>query len=228
MTVPSDIHHPAGTEGSGGQLTASRSRSAWIALLLTICLGLVTDLVSKEIAFRTIAGTPVRVDRQAVLSTSNLGNLIPFHRPIEVVPGLLDFTLVLNPGAVFGIGAGKRWFFVLFTAIAVVFATGLFARWTRAGDRWAHIAIGLVISGGLGNLYDRLRFACVRDFIHPLPGVKLPFGWSYPWASGQTAREVWPYVSNLADLWLIIGIVILVAYTWKAGARADANTSPAR
>ncbi len=228
MNGTSDTNHPAGTEGPGGHLTASRSRAAWIALLLTTLLGLVTDLVSKEIAFRTIAGTPVIVDRQAVLSTSNLGNLIPFHRPIEVVPGLLDFTLVLNPGAVFGIGAGKRWFFVLFTAIAVVFATGLFARWTRAADRWAHVAIGLVISGGLGNLYDRLRFACVRDFIHPLPGVKLPFGWSYPWASGQTAREVWPYVSNLADLWLIIGIVILVAYTWKAGARADADKSPAR
>lgn len=228
MNGTSDTNHSAGIEGSGGNLAASRSRAGWVALLLTIFLGLVTDLVSKEIAFRTIAGTPVKVDRQGVLSTSNLGNLIPFHRPVEVVPGLLDFTLVLNPGAVFGIGAGKRWFFVLFTAIAVVFATGLFARWTRAGDRWAHVAIGLVISGGLGNLYDRLRFACVRDFIHPLPGVKLPFGWSYPWASGQTAREVWPYVSNLADLWLIIGIIILVVYTWKAGARADAEKSLAR
>ncbi|MFO0833909.1 MAG: signal peptidase II [Phycisphaerales bacterium] len=202
---------------------ASKSRAAWVVLIITTLFGLVTDLVSKEIAFRSIAGTPVSIDRQAVLATGSLGNLIPFHRPVVVLPKVLDFTLVLNPGAVFGIGAGKRWFFVLFTAIAVVFATGLFARWTRARDRWAHVAIGLVISGGLGNLYDRLLYACVRDFIHPLPGVKLPFGWSYPFASGQTAREIWPYVSNLADLWLIIGIVILVIYTWKSGTRADAE-----
>lgn len=208
-------------------LPASKSRAAWIVLALTTLLGLVTDLASKEIAFRTIAGTPVSIDREAVITTRNLGNLIPFHKPVAVLPNVLDFTLVLNPGAVFGIGAGKRWFFVLFTAIAVVFATGLFARWTRARDRWAHVAIGLVISGGLGNLYDRLLYACVRDFIHPLPGVKLPFGWSYPWGTGQAAREVWPYVSNLADLWLIIGIVILVVYTWKSGARADAERAAA-
>ena len=209
------------------QQPASRSRGAWVTLMVTTLLGLAADLASKEIAFRNIAGTPVAIDREAVISTSNLGNLIPFHRPIVVVPNVLDFTLVLNPGAVFGIGAGKRWFFVLFTAIAVVFATALFARWTRAKDRWAHVAIGLVVSGGLGNLYDRLLYACVRDFIHPLPGVRLPFGWSYPFASGQAAREVWPYVSNLADLWLIIGIVILVIYTWKSGARADAERAKA-
>lgn len=208
-------------------MPASKSRTAWVALIATTLLGLITDLASKEIAFRSIAGVPVKIERESVIATSNLGNLIPFHRPVVVVPNVLDFTLVLNPGAVFGIGAGKRWFFVLFTAIAIVFATGLFARWTRARDRWAHIAIGLVVSGGLGNLYDRLLYACVRDFIHPLPGVKLPFGWSYPWASGQAAREVWPYVSNLADLWLIIGIVILVIYTWKSGARADAERAEA-
>ncbi len=208
-------------------LPASKSRAAWIVLVLTTLLGLVTDLASKEIAFRSIAGTPVKIERESVITTSNLGNLIPFHRPVVVVPNVLDFTLVLNPGAVFGIGAGKRWFFVLFTAIAIVFAIGLFARWTRACDCWAHIAIGLVVSGGLGNLYDRLLYACVRDFIHPLPEVNLPFGWSYPWASGQRAREVWPYVSNLADLWLIIGIVILVIYTWKSGARADAERADA-
>ncbi|MCC6971861.1 MAG: signal peptidase II [Phycisphaerales bacterium] len=212
---------------AGLPLPASKSRAAWIVLVVTTLLGLVADLATKETAFRTIAGTPVSIDREAVIATRNLGNLIPFHKPVVVMPNVLDFTLVLNPGAVFGIGAGKRWFFVLFTAIAVVFATGLFARWTRAGDRWAHIAIGLVISGGLGNLYDRLLYACVRDFIHPLPGVKLPFGWSYPWATGPAAREVWPYVSNLADLWLIIGIVILVIHTWKSGARADAERAAA-
>ena len=227
MSGASTTNQSDSGSANGAQIPASKSRAAWVVLIVTALLGLVTDLASKEIAFRSIAGTPVSIDRQAVLTTSNLGNLIPFHRPVVVVPNVLDFTLVLNPGAVFGIGAGKRWFFVLFTAIAVVFATGLFARWTRACDRWAHVAIGLVISGGLGNLYDRLLYACVRDFIHPLPGVKLPFGWSYPFASGQTAREVWPYVSNLADLWLIIGIVILVIYTWKSGARADAEKARA-
>lgn len=129
------------------------------------------------------------------------------HSPVVVIPDLLNFTLVLNPGAVFGMGAGKRWFFIAFTFVAVTAAIWVFATWTSARSRLAHVAVGLLLSGGLGNLYDRIRYGCVRDFIHPLPGVPLPFGWEWPWGG----REVWPYVSNVADLWLILGMLILIA-----------------
>src|SRR5690606_22977848 len=108
---------------------------------------------------------------------------------------------------------GQRWFFVGFTAVALAFGLWMFAKWTTASDRAAHIAIGLVISGGLGNLYDRLRFGCVRDFIHPLPNVKFPFGWTPLGPSG----EVWPYISNVADLALLIGIGMLLIYLWRRG-----------
>ena len=33
---------------------------------------------------------------------------IPWHAPVVVVPKLLEFTLVANRGAVFGMGAGHR------------------------------------------------------------------------------------------------------------------------
>ncbi len=121
----------------------------------------------------------------------------------------------LNPGAVFGIGAGKRWFFVGFTGAAMGLAVWMFGAWTRPKDRWAHAGIGLLVAGGVGNLYDRLIYGCVRDFIHPLPGVLLPFGWTMPLNGG---REIWPYVSNIADLWLLIGIGMLMVYLWKQGA----------
>jgi signal peptidase II len=181
-------------------------------------LGVGIDLASKAIAFSTIAGPPVHVDRERVLEASehgrSLSSLIPPHEPVVVIPKLLNFTLVLNPGAVFGIGAGKRWFFVAFTVGALGLAVWMFGAWTRARDRWAHIAIALLLAGGLGNLYDRLRYACVRDFIHPLPGVDLPFGWRVPITGG---REVWPYVSNVADLWLLIGIGMLMWFLWRGG-----------
>ena len=73
-------------------------------------------------------------------------------------------------------------------------------------DRVAHAAIGMIIAGGLGNLYDRVVFACVRDFLHPLPGWRLPFGLSWP--SGD--RALWPYVSNIADAILLVGIGVLM------------------
>jgi len=173
--------------------------------------GLVADLWSKHLAFQRVAGEPVLVIREEVLEARYLGDLIPLHAPVNVVPGLLDFTLVLNPGAVFGMGAGQRTFFIFFTACAIAFGLWLFGWMTNARERFAHAAVGLLLSGGLGNLYDRLVYGCVRDFIHPLPGVVAPFGVRLPWGN-----EIWPWVSNVADLWLIIGIGVLVIRSIRA------------
>lgn len=191
---------------------AWRSPRAWLVLLVCVAVALVIDIATKYAAFNHIADAPVAVDRAEVMAAQRLGDLIPPHRPVVVVPSLLELTLVLNPGAVFGMGAGKRWFFIAFTGIAVAFALWIFATWTHARERWAHLALGLLLAGGLGNLYDRIVYACVRDFLHPLPGVVLPFGWSWPWGG----REVWPYVSNIADLWLIIGVVVLLVRSLRA------------
>ena len=191
---------------------AWRSSKAWAVLVSVVVLGLVADLGSKWWAFRSLGPAPVVVDRAEVLRAGDLGSLIPFPARREIVPGILDFTLVLNRGAVFGMAAGKRAFFIAFTCVAVGLGMWMFARWTTRRDTTLHAAIGLVLSGGLGNLYDRLVFACVRDFIHPLPGVMLPFGWSWPWGG----REVWPYVSNVADLWLLVGIGVLLVAMLKA------------
>lgn len=199
-------------KGTARQSTTLRpGRSAWLLMLVVVSIGTIIDLGTKTIAFNTLADAPVGLDRREVIEATELQALLPQHEPTVVVPYVLEFKLVLNPGAVFGIGAGKRVFFIVATTLAIGFALWMFARWTSARDRWAHVAIGLVISGGLGNLYDRMRFACVRDFLHPLPGVNYPFGISTPWSG----TEVWPYVSNLADLWLIIGVCVLVVFLWR-------------
>lgn len=180
-------------------------------LLVVVVIGLALDLASKSMAFAKVADTPVMITRQDVLAADRLSALIPMHEPVTVVESLLEFTLVLNPGAVFGIGAGQRVFFVLFTVAALGFAVWMFGAWTGPRDRAAHVGLGLLMSGGLGNLYDRMQFACVRDFIHPLPGVEFPFGIAWPGGG----REVWPYVSNVADLALIIGIGLLLLFAWR-------------
>jgi signal peptidase II len=203
---------PAGPPPPQGPHRSAVDRNSWLRLGIVAIAALAIDLVSKWLAFRTIAGRPVAIDREQVLAVwsqgRSLGVLIPDHRPVTIIPYLLDFSLVLNPGAVFGMGAGMRWFFVVFTIGALSLALWMFAKWTSARDRIAHIAIGLLIAGGLGNLYDRIVYACVRDFLHPLPGLRWPFG---------SQREIWPYVSNVADLWLLVGIGILMWYLWRNG-----------
>lgn len=194
---------------------AWRFRRAWVVLCVTTAAAAAVDLLSKWWAFAVVAGTPIVLDRAEVLNAAAVdpravSTLIPAHAPVRVVPGLLEFTLVLNPGAVFGIGPGQRVFFIAFTLAAFVFGVWMFGSWTRARDHAAHAAIGLLIGGGIGNLYDRLVYACVRDFIHPLPRVRFP-----AFVPGVGSREVWPYVSNVADLLLLIGIGMLVVYLWR-------------
>lgn len=237
MTVPHDVQ-------SAGP--AWKSRTAWVMLLGVVCIGLVVDLGSKTVAFRTIGPTPAMTDavdgallrfrfaeawREAAAIRSrvhamqgrSLAPLVPPDSTVTVVPHGLDFSLVLNPGAVFGIGAGRRVAFMIFTLAALAFAAWMFGWWTTGRDRVAHAAIGLLIAGGLGNLFDRLVFGCVRDFLHPLPGVTLPFGWTMPHGD----REIWPYVSNIADLWLILGIGTLMVCMFRQGRRERAAATRA-
>lgn len=214
MSDPGVDGHPGPGAGRG----AWRSRRAWVVLLVVTLLGVGADLVSKRVAFRTIGPHPVEVRREDVLQLKHsLTSLIPPGSTVTVIPHVLELSLVLNRGAVFGIGAGKRWAFILFTFGALGFALWMFGWWTGPEDRAAHVAIGLLLAGGLGNLNDRLVFACVRDFIHPLPGVVLPFGWRMPHGD----REIWPYVSNLADLWLILGIGTLMVCLFRQGRKSS-------
>lgn len=216
--------------------SAWRSRSAWTTLLVVTFLALAADLVSKHLAFHYVLDQPFHVSKTAVLDAASrdprlITTLIPSHEPLVVIPDVLHFTLVLNPGAVFGTGPGWRWFFIAFTGVALAFGLLMFARWTTPRSRAAHTAIGLLIGGGLGNLYDRINYACVRDFIHPLPGWNWPFSLRLGNWGFSRGTPIWPYVSNIADLFLLIGIAILLVHLWRrdraASSQPAGSTSPA-
>ncbi|MBI5765255.1 MAG: signal peptidase II [Planctomycetes bacterium] len=95
-------------------------------------IGLLVDLWSKEWAFHTLKHGETR----------------------SLVDNLLSLKLSLNPGALFGLGAGFAPVFVGASVLALMFVLYLFAHST-ASRRSMHIALGLVLSGALGNLYDR-------------------------------------------------------------------------
>ena len=184
---------------------AWRAPRAWAVLLVVLVVGLVVDLGSKEWAFRTVAGEPVVLQKETILGDPTFQ--IPPHAGITVLPwGLLDFDLVLNHGAVFGIGQRKRVVFIAFTVLAAFVAMLVFARWTHERAVLTHAAIGLILAGGLGNLYDRLAYGAVRDFLHMLPDWDLPFGWTWP----NGSAGVFPWVFNVADVMLLAGMTILI------------------
>ncbi len=166
--------------------------------LAAVLLGV--DLGSKELAFAHVADAPVSIDKAAVLADHYT---IPAHPGVKVIPYLLDLKLVVNRGAVFGVGHGGRWFFAGFTLVALTAALFMFAGWTDRGEHLVHVGVACVLAGGLGNLYDRIAFACVRDFLHLFPEARL-----FPW------------IFNVADAVLLFGIGLLMLHFWRKDRQA--------
>jgi signal peptidase II len=142
-----------------------------MCLLVTAGIGIALDLFTKSAAAHHLA---------------------PPDPAITLIPGYLHFTYVENHGAVFGLGQGWRWLFVLVSFAAIGFVGYLFAQSPR---RWWHdITLGMLLAGILGNLYDRVVFGYVRDMIHALP--------RWP--------DLFPWVFNVADSLLCVSITILI------------------
>jgi signal peptidase II len=116
----------------------------------------------------------------------------------------LSFTLVRNDGISFGFfqthAPWTRWALAGF-ALAV---SVLLVVWVRRADRLVTgVAGGLILGGALGNLIDRVRLGAVVDFVdvHPL---------------------VFPWIFNIADSGITVGVIILLAENLLQARRARA------
>jgi signal peptidase II len=121
----------------------------------------------------------------------------------------VGFQLSLNEGALFGMGQGKVAVFALLSiAAAIAIPVWLFV-YRAANDLWMCVALGAVLGGILGNLYDRLG---MHDVAWPWPPDRV----------GQTAHAVrdwilWQYSDqwrwpnfNIADSLLVVGAAAIM------------------
>ena len=194
---------------------ACRSPRAWLALFIVLGCGLAFDLAAKAWSFANVAPQPVVLQRQQLLAHPEYNPIQP-HSGMQVLPAdLLEMQLVINHGAVFGIGPNQRFFFIGFTVAALSVGLLVFGRLTAGNQRLAHVAIGLILAGGIGNLYDRIIYGVVRDFLHMLPGYRLPFGWRWPGGS----PDLFPWVFNVADVMLLTGMALLMLHMHRVDKR---------
>lgn len=107
---------------------------------------------------------------------------------------MFDFILVYNTGSAFGFlsqaGEWHRWFFAGFSVLMGIF----FTVWLFRLPAKAYLqltAISLILGGTVGNLYDRLFYGYVVDFI-------LIFYKNFHWP-----------VFNLADSAICVGACLL-------------------
>ncbi|MEG9861692.1 MAG: signal peptidase II [Parvularculales bacterium] len=140
---------------------------------LIASLGFVTDWLSKYWLLSVLQSKPIGTR-------------------ITITP-FMDVVLVWNTGVSYGLFTNNsevgRWFLIILIVaiIAVVIV------WLARVQGWLlALALGLIIGGALGNLYDRLVYGAVADFfsLH---------AWGYYW-----------YVFNLADVWIVVGAALMV------------------
>ncbi|MFP5521375.1 signal peptidase II [Peptococcus simiae] len=111
---------------------------------------------------------------------------------IPVIPSVMSFTYIENPGAAFGILAGNRGLFIVITLVLLAVLV-----WYRSQARqrsiWLDSATALIIAGALGNLIDRLVKGRVTDFFD---------------------FHVFP-IFNVADIAVTCGVGLMVVYILK-------------
>lgn len=176
----------------------------WLAFLSIAAGGLAWDLYSKAAVFNDL-GYP----HQVSLWTS------------EYFGGWMTFRLFtsFNHGALWGIGQGYTSLFAGLSVVAVfgvlywLFVVGAARSW------WLTVALGLILAGTLGNLYDRLGWhGCTdRDTGATLFAVRdfllFTFGDFH-----------WP-VFNFADVFLVTAAVMLVLQSFRPASHEPASTS---
>ena len=120
------------------------------------------------------------------LTTKYLVNQsIPLHGSIPLIEGWFHITNVHNTGAAFSMLQGRLLLFQIFTGLAIV-GLGIVA-YTMREDKLTYYIIVATIGGALGNLYDRIAFGYVRDFLD----VKF-FA-----------------IFNVADIFIVLGMIAL-------------------
>lgn len=112
---------------------------------------------------------------------------------IDLIKGVLEFYYLPNgnTGAAFGMLQGKQWLFMIIAAFISILL--LIIIYNIPFDKKYNILIilmTLIISGGIGNMFDRIRLNYVIDFIY-FSIIDFP-------------------IFNVADMYVSVGTALLV------------------
>jgi signal peptidase II len=121
---------------------------------------------------------------------------LPLHDSRTIIPGLVDFTHVLNSGAAFGFLNGVDFPFktvvIAVTATAALIGVGMYAASLAHHQLIARLGLALIIGGAAGNLIDRIVAGSVVDFVDVYWGT----------------HHFWAF--NVADSAISVGVAIMI------------------
>ena len=105
---------------------------------------------------------------------------------------LINLTYLENRGAAFGILQDKRLVFIILTTAIVLYLLYYFVKNIKTSPMILNLSLAMIISGAIGNFYDRLIQGYVVDFLE-FSFVKFP-------------------VFNVADILVTVGCALMIIY----------------
>lgn len=120
-------------------------------------------------------------------------SLVEYERN-EVIPNFFYFTLCYNTGGAWSIFSGNTLFLVVVSLVAlgIVIYTMI-----KSKTKFYKYSCAIFIGGLIGNLYDRIVYSKVVDFLD-----FIIFGYDFP-------------VFNIADCFICVGVVIMLIAMFK-------------
>lgn len=134
--------------------------------------------------------------------------ILQYLKPVGTIPvleGFLELSYVENTGVAFGMLSGAIWLVILVTLLACAFVIVLLFRY-RNHTFFSYATAALVISGGLGNLVDRMHLGYVVDYFHVL---------------------FFDYVFNFADCCITVGAICFIIHILFGGAFQEKSETSA-
>lgn len=205
---------------------ARPTRTAVFVFVGAVVVLLAVDLLSKYAAF---SWPQTSLLLHPLVRDETDSRWIVISDEVRLLPTLFHFKLTVNEGAIFGLGQGQRWAFIAISFVAIAFVTWMFRH--GGNGRVDRILLAMLLAGILGNLYDRAVYGYVRDMLFMLPEVHWAGTWRLPlvdYPSNATGRLAFPYIFNLADVFLVVGVTILLTRNLLLGppARHDEPREP--
>jgi signal peptidase II len=133
------------------------------------------------------------------LSKTIVRHKLEYYEQVRFLGGHFTLIKVENEGAFLSVGntlSGPLRFILLNLLPLLAVAAGLVFMLTRELTRTTLISVVLIVGGGFGNIYDRIRYGSVTDFMH------IKFG------SLQTG------IFNVADVSIMLGMIILIVHAF--------------
>ena len=128
-----------------------------------------------------------RISKMYLINLQEMGTEIDFY-----IFSFLNFYLVWNTGIGFGLASTEaNTIYHIITAVIVLVNIGLIYFLIKSKGIYEYL-IAIIVGGSLGNLFDRVYYYAVPDFID------LHLG-NYHW-----------FIFNVADIFISVGIIGLI------------------